>query len=110
LFFFSAPFFCSVRDAGPPPEGRKVESLEFPEPPTFFASEAHDSVFVPTLMVAEMNESRVERLNFQLGIRRRDSGDWTYVEGSRVHQGNIRGLVPDFSEGVEFPPFLRNRL
>ena len=44
-----------------------IESMTFPEAPTFFSSATQDFVFVPTLTTFTFNGKHIESLNFLLG-------------------------------------------
>lgn len=88
----------------------KLKSFKFPEAPTYLETDRNYYVIVPTLSIMSLNGQRVESLNYQLGMRKKDAVDWKYVEGSRVNQGNVRSLFPDFPPDFKFPEFYRKRI
>jgi hypothetical protein len=92
-------------------KGMKVESLTFPEAPTFFSSETEDFVFVPTLTTIAFNDGlRVESLNYQLGVKQHDASQWTYFEGSRINAESVDFWLPGFPSGQTFPKTYRKKL
>jgi len=90
--------------------GMRLESLSFPRAPDFIEGGGRRFVVVPTLSVLSANGQRVESLNFQLGALDPKTRAWTYVEGSRVNQENVRSLFPEFPSGYVFPEFYRKKL
>jgi hypothetical protein len=90
--------------------GMKVESLTFPDAPTFFKTDANECVIVPTLSIISANGQRIESLNYQLGSREIGTSKWVYIEGSRISQKNVRDFIPDFPTDYEFPKFYRKKL
>ena len=91
--------------------GIAVESLAFPEDPTFLKTETNHFVFVPTKSIVIANGQRVESLNYQFGIKAIGTSRWTYIEGSRINKLNVRTMFPDFpSDYDEFPEFYRKKL
>jgi len=83
--------------------GMTIESMTFPEDPTFFSSETQDFVFVPTLTTFAFNGKQIESLNFLLGARPRPASKWTYIDGSQVDNPNFESWFPDFPPGRTFP-------
>jgi hypothetical protein len=90
--------------------GMQVESLTFPETPTFTNSVAHEFVVVPTKLVLAVKGQRLESLNYQFGVRGVVQTNWTYVEGSRITAENVRMFFPDFPSGFGFPKVYRKKL
>jgi hypothetical protein len=90
--------------------GMKVESLAFPEVPTFTNSTAHEFVVVPTKLVITVKGQRLESLNYQFGVREVTQTNWAYIEGSRITAENVRKFFPDFPLGFEFPKVYRKKL
>jgi|ERR1035437_3836539 hypothetical protein len=90
--------------------GMKVESLAFPETPTFTNSAAHEFVVVPTKLVIAVKGQRLESLNYQFGVREVSQTNWTYIEGSRITAENVRKFFPDFPSGFGFPKVYRKKL
>lgn len=88
----------------------KLESLVFPEAPTFLNTDMNRFVVVPTKSVVSARGQRVESVNFQFGIQANGTKAWKYVEGSRINQQNVGSLFPDFPSDFEFPEFHRKRL
>jgi hypothetical protein len=88
----------------------KLESLSFPDAPTFLRTDVNDFVIVPTLSTIVANGQRVESLNYQFGNRKKGTTDWKYIEGSRINKENVRSFFPDFPADYEFPPFYRKKL
>ena len=87
--------------------GMKLDSLDFPKAPTFFSDSDNDYCFVPTLSVIERGGKKAESLNFQMGVRSKGGGKWTYFEGSRLNKENVRSLFPSFPADVIFPGIYR---
>ncbi|HEX4146587.1 MAG TPA: hypothetical protein VHY91_24005 [Pirellulales bacterium] len=83
--------------------GMTIESMTFPEEPTFFASETQDFVFVPTLTIFAISGKRIESLSFLLGAKPRQTSKWTYIDGSEVGNPNFESWLPDFPPGRTFP-------
>ncbi len=96
--------------AGMKEQGIRRESLEFPEPPIFVETAKNDFAVVPTLSVLAMNGQRVESLNFQLGVRRKGTSDWKYIEGSRLDEIGFHELFPAFPRHFAFPETYRKKL
>lgn len=90
--------------------GMKVDSLTFPNTPTFLKSDTNEFVVVPTLILVSANGQKVEALNYQVGTRKIGTSKWTYIEGSRLKQQNVRDFLPDFPADYEFPKFYRKKL
>lgn len=91
--------------------GMRVERFTFPAPQDVFPAGDSEFAFVPTLTVlVAANGRRVESLNFQMGVRAKGTSRWGFVEGSRLTDGNVRELFPDFPRGKEFPPTYRRVL
>jgi hypothetical protein len=90
--------------------GMELESLEFPQAPTFLETDEHRFAIVPTLSVISVNELRAESLNYQFGVQEQGATDWKYIEGSRINQDNVRSLFPDFPADYKFPETYRRRL
>lgn len=88
----------------------KIESFSFPKPPQFFEGGGRRFVFVPTLMIISAKGTRVESLNFQLGILEPGTQEWKYVEGSRLTPENVQNLFPGFSKDRPLPPFYRKKI
>ena len=91
-------------------QNMRTESFRFPKEPEFVKTKEHEFVVVPTLTVVAVGTQRVESLNFQFGVRDLSSKEWKYIEGSRVNQGNVRELFPDFPKSFTFPKFYRKKL
>jgi hypothetical protein len=87
----------------------KLESIEFPNKPTFLPAEVNDYVIVPTRSIISSRGRRGESFNFQFGARRRGEVDWKYVEGSRVSKV-LSSLFPDFPKDFKFPLVQRKLL
>ncbi|HEY1786424.1 MAG TPA: hypothetical protein VGG30_12770 [Pirellulales bacterium] len=83
--------------------GMAIESMTFPEPPTFFSSATQDFVFVPTLATFVVKGQRIESLNFLLGVKPRHASKWTYIDGSQVNDENTKNWLPDFPPGQTHP-------
>ena len=90
--------------------GMKLESLTFPTSPTFLNSETNEFVIVPTLSIIAVGETRVESLNYQVGHREIGTSKWTYIEGSRINQQNVKEFFLDFPLDFKFPKFYRKKL
>lgn len=88
----------------------KVESLEFPEIPKYFDSKTNHFVIISTLTIISSKGQKVESLNFQLGIKAIGESKWTYIEGSRINNENIKQLFPDFPDNYDFPKCTRKKL
>lgn len=88
----------------------KVESLEFPEIPKYFDSKTNHFVIISTLTIISSKGQKAESLNFQLGIKAIGENKWTYIEGSRINNENIKQLFPDFPDNYEFPKCTRKKL
>jgi hypothetical protein len=88
-----------------------IESLEFPEPPTFIEGKAgRQYVVVPTRSIITVKDERVESDNFLLGIKETGATRWTYLYGSRVTPEVLSSLFPDFPSGYTFPLISRKKL
>ena len=87
-----------------------LESLSFPQEPSFLKVGLRDFVILPTKSVIVVKGQRMESLNFQFGIKEPGSTNWAYIEGSRINTQNLASLFPDFPAGYKFPPFYRKRL
>lgn len=88
----------------------KLISFKFTSNPSFFEGSKNHFVFVPTLSVISVSGQLVESLNFQLGIRPKDSNVWTYIEGSRITKENILMFASDFPNDVDLPKFYRKKI
>jgi hypothetical protein len=83
--------------------GAELEALTFPEDPTFFASQTHAFVLIPTLAVFKVNGLHIESLNFLLGAKPLHATKWSYFQGSEIDEEEARGWFPDYPEGHPFP-------
>ncbi len=90
--------------------GMKLESMTFPDDPTFLKTDTNHFVMVPTKSIVSANGQRIESLNYQFGIRQIGTTKWKYIEGSRINQQNVTTLFPDFPTDYEFPKFYRKKL
>ncbi len=90
--------------------GMKLESMTFPDDPTFLKTDVNHFVIVPTKSIISANAQRVESLNYQFGIRQIGTAKWKYIEGSRINRQNVTTLFPDFPADYEFPKFYRKKL
>lgn len=88
----------------------KLESLAFPEAPTFLKTDVNRFVIVPTKSIILANGQRLESLNYQFGIQEHGTNTWKYIEGSRINNQNVRSLFPDFPSDYDFPEFYRKKL
>ncbi len=88
----------------------KLQSMSFPEAPTFLETDVHYFVIVPTLSIISAHGQKIESLNFQFGIQVKGTSTWKYIEGSRVNQQNVTTLFPDFPNDFKFPKFYRKKL
>jgi len=90
--------------------GMALESLAFPDDSTFLKTDMNHFVIVPTKSIITANGQRVESLNYQFGIRAIGTSKWTYIEGSRINNQNVKTLFPDFPPDFHFPAFYRKKL
>ena len=91
--------------------GISIDSMTFPQDPTFIETNANHYAIIPTLLVAKTSDGqRVESLNFQMGVRPVGTTEWTYVDGTQITQANVRTLFPDFPTGQVLPTTSRRRL
>lgn len=90
--------------------GMTLESLEFPEEPTFVAGKDNDYALVPTRSIFSSDGRKILSTNFQFGIRPKGGDAWTYVEGSRVSPELLTALFPDFPKDTAMPPVAREPL
>ena len=92
--------------------GISIESLNFPQDPTFFETRANQYVIVHTLMVANLgNGQRAESVGYQLGVRPLGTTEWTYVDGKGLTKANaVTTILPDFPRGQSLPPTSLKRL
>lgn len=90
--------------------GMKMESLVFPEAPTFIESSTNDFVIVPTTTIILSEGYRIESSSYQFGIKQKGTKDWKYIEGSRINQQNVQLLFPDFPSDYEFPEYSQQQL
>ena len=92
--------------------GMTLESLDFPQDPTFFETRANQYVIVHTLMVANLgNGQRAESVGYQLGVRPLGTTEWTYVDGKGLTKANaVTTILPDFPRGQSLPPTSLKRL
>ncbi len=88
----------------------ELESITFPEAPTFLNTDSNRFVIVPTKSIISADGQRFESLNYQFGIQRHGTTSWSYVEGSRINKQSVRSLFPDFPPDYEFPEFYRKKL
>lgn len=91
-------------------KGMALESLTFPDRPTFLKTEVNEFAIVPTKIVITLRSQRAESLNFQLGARANGTKKWKYIEGSRVNNENVKILFPDFPAPHDFPECYRKKL
>lgn len=83
--------------------GLKLGRITFPAKPTFFKTDKNYFAIVPIKNIISAKRDRVETMSFQLGIRAIGKKNWTYMEGSKINQGNVRLFFPDFPRNVKFP-------
>lgn len=91
-------------------KGVRMDEFKIAAEPTFVQGTTHEFVIVPTRAIIGIGETRIESSNFQLGIKPLGKGDWTYVEGSRINQGNVNSWFPDFPKDVALPKTSRKKI
>jgi hypothetical protein len=82
--------------------GAKLESVTFPENPTFLKTDLHQFAVVPTKNIIIFNGSRFESLHFQIGIKNTGAINWTFIDGEQA--SNVNKILPDFPANFQFPP------
>ena len=87
--------------------GLKLESNSFPAKPTFFKTDKNHYAIVPTKNIVSAQGQRIETVSYQFGIRAIGKKNWTYIEGSKINQRNVRSFFPDFPRDVKFPTTVR---
>lgn len=66
-------------------------------------------VFVPTVAVWRVVDpntgklKRVERKSFQVAVRPKAGGEWTFIDGAQLGLSDLRGLFPGLPETILFP-------
>jgi len=91
--------------------GMKVESLVFPEAPTFIqGNNGRRYAIVPTKSVVSAKGQQVQSYNFQLGVKEANDSQWTYLEGSRMTPQVLSSMFPDFPSGYQLPKISREKL
>lgn len=90
--------------------GMTLEAFSFPRPPEYVEGIERRFAIVPTLSIMAAQGQRIESLNYQFGVLEPGADGWTYLEGSRINQQNVRGFFPDFPADYVFPEFYRKRL
>ena len=90
--------------------GMTLEAFSFPRPPEYIEGRERRFAIVPTLSIMAAQGQRIESLNYQFGVLEPGAKGWTYLEGSRINQQNVRGFFPDFPADYVFPEFYRKRL
>jgi hypothetical protein len=84
----------------------KIETFEFPEPTRFVEGEKRTYAVVPTRVVVSSGERQVDSRSFQVGIRPKKGGDWTYIEGPKFEALRAEHF-PDFPSDFEYPEVSR---
>lgn len=91
--------------------GMTVESISFPNDPTFIHTASNQYVLIPTLAVLKArNGQRVESLSFQLGARATGATAWTYLDGSQINKASVKTYFSDFPPDQAFPSTSRKKL
>jgi len=90
--------------------GMTLEAFSFPRPPEYIEGKERRFAIVPTLSIMAAQGQQIESLNYQFGILEPGAKGWTYLEGSRINQQNVRVFFPDFPADYSFPEFYRRRL
>jgi hypothetical protein len=88
--------------------GAKLESVSFPENPTFLKTDLHQFAVVPTKNIIIFNTSRFESLHFQIGIKNTGDANWTFIDGEQAT--NVNKIFPDFPANFQFPPTSTNKI
>jgi hypothetical protein len=88
--------------------GAKLESVTFPESPTFLKTDLHQFAVVPTKNIIIFNESRFESLHFQIGIKNTGATNWTFIDGEQA--SNVNKIFPDFPANFQFPPISTKKI
>jgi len=87
-----------------------MESLTFPEAPTFLKSATHQFAIVPTKYILTMKGMRMENMSYLIAVRDIGSVGWTFVDTSANDIQRIRKVLPDFPEDYKIPRSSRRRL
>jgi hypothetical protein len=82
--------------------GAKLESVSFPENPTFLKTDLHQFAVVLTKNIIIFNASRFESLHFQIGIKNTGDTNWTFIDGEQA--SNVHKIFQDFPANFQFPP------
>jgi hypothetical protein len=88
--------------------GAKLESVSFPENPTFLKTDVHQFAVVPTKNIIIFNASRFESLHFQIGIKNMGDTNWTFIDGEQAT--NVNKIFPDFPVNFQFPPISTKKI
>ena len=88
----------------------RFESLSFPEPPRFLETNENYYAIVPVKSIMTANGQRIEIFRYQLGILKKGTLAWKYIDGSGTNKRLLRTLVPDLPPDVEFPKIPERRL
>ena len=90
--------------------GMTLEAFSFPSPPKYVEGKERRFAIIPTLSIMAVKGQRIESLNYQFGVLEPGAAGWTYLEGSRINQENVRAFFPDFPADYSFPDFYRKPL
>jgi hypothetical protein len=88
--------------------GAKLESVSFPENPTFLKAGLHQFAVVPTKNIIILNASRFESLHFQIGIKNAGDTNWTFIDGEQA--SNVSKIFPDCPANFQFPPTFTKKI
>ena len=87
-------------------QGVRFVSAETGVPTDTYPAGDEEVSFVPREAVLEVQGKRVKSRTFMIAIRPAGGGEWTYLDGSGMHQNPemLHTLLPALSRDVPLPP------
>ncbi|MEW4451816.1 hypothetical protein AB1L30_03930 [Bremerella sp. JC817] len=81
----------------------RLETLDFPDPPTFVESDQHHFVVIAMHGVIDSDLGRIDINNYLVGCKEKDQTQWRFANAEFLKQVPIKRVFPDFPGGVKFP-------
>ena len=79
-------------------KGVKIETFEIGSDLDVYHGENHDFLIVRETIILKLQGKRVEIKSFVLGVRRKEGGDWRFVEGEKLTRAEIGKFFSDFPD------------
>ncbi len=83
--------------------GFKVQRFDVIPPLTFLEGDEYHYVIVPFSLMTEFQGLKIRSHGYQLGVRKKTSDEWKYVDGQKLNDAMFDMYFPDFPDRSKLP-------